>query len=120
MENHSFGTRLRKIRESKGLTQKELAQKIGISQRMMNYYEKRVVSPPLSLFSKLSRALRVSADELLAIKELPKDEALLLERRLLRRFKAVKELSEQDRRNVFALIRALHSKIHHATIQGQS
>lgn len=110
MSENIFGTRLKKIRESRGLTQQELANKLGISKRMMNYYENRVISPPVSLFPKLCKTLKTSADELLGTKNLPKDELLSTDKRLLRRFKAVAGLTERERRSVFTFIRALQGK----------
>ena len=110
MNIKSFGKRLREFRESRGFTQKELAKKINVSQRMINYYENHVVNPPITVIPKLCKALKISSDELLGIKAVPKDNSYLMDKNLLRRFKAVKDLSERDKRNVFAFIKALHSK----------
>ena len=111
MDAKSFGERLRMRRIAKGLTQKELAKKVGISQRMINYYENHAINPPISIISNLCNALKISSDELLDIKGLPNDESYKTDKNLLRRFKLVKDLSERDKRNVFAFIKALHSKI---------
>ncbi|MFH1384661.1 MAG: helix-turn-helix transcriptional regulator [Candidatus Omnitrophota bacterium] len=110
MNTNSFGKKLRKAREARGLTQKELADKVGISQRMMNYYENKSTYPPVKLIPKLCKLLKISSDELLGIKNLPKDELYTADKNLLRRFNTVKNLSERDKRNVFAFINALRTK----------
>lgn len=60
-----FGTRLAALRKSAGYTQVELAEAIGISQRMVSYYEKTDDHPLAKLLRHFSAALDVSADELL-------------------------------------------------------
>ena len=65
--NLSFGERLAQIRKSKGITQKELGQRIGVSQRIMNHYEKKAEYPPTQKLIELARALDMGVDELLGI-----------------------------------------------------
>ena len=67
----SFGQRLARLRTAAGFSQRSLAAEIGVSQRMVAYYEKQTVFPPTHLFPLLVMALKalsVSADELLGIK----------------------------------------------------
>lgn len=63
----SFGARLAELRKAAGLTQVELAEAIGTSQRMVAYYERTEDYPLARLLRHLSRALGVSADELLGL-----------------------------------------------------
>jgi transcriptional regulator with XRE-family HTH domain len=65
--NRSFGERLAQIRKSKGITQKELGERIGVSQRIMNHYEKKAEYPPTQKLIELARALDMGVDELLGI-----------------------------------------------------
>ena len=62
---NSFSKRLRKIRKSKGLTQGQLAEKIGINQSLINRYKKGVHSPNIITFEWLCKALEVSSKDLL-------------------------------------------------------
>lgn len=64
----SFGHRLAKIRKSKGLTQVELAEKIGIIQVLISDYERDKLRPYHDMVARFALALGVSADELLGIK----------------------------------------------------
>jgi len=68
-DNLSFGERLARIRKSKGITQKELGQRIGVSQRIMNHYEKKAEYPPTQKLIELARALDMGVDELLGISD---------------------------------------------------
>jgi DNA-binding XRE family transcriptional regulator len=54
-------------RKAAGLTQVELAEAIGTSQRMVAYYESTGDYPLARLLRQLSRTLGVSADELLGL-----------------------------------------------------
>ena len=58
-----FGERLRKMREDAGLTQAELGKRIGVSDRVVGYYEANVRFPkkPETL-QKLSEVFKVSID----------------------------------------------------------
>ena len=63
----SLGARLAELRKAAGLTQVELAEAIGTSQRMVAYYERTEDYPIARLLRHLSHALGVSADELLGL-----------------------------------------------------
>lgn len=60
-----FGSRLTQARKATGLTQTELAARLGVSQQMIDYYERRASNPTASFIQKAARALNVSSDELL-------------------------------------------------------
>lgn len=94
-----FGQRLATIRLDKGLTQRELAQRMGTNQKMIDYYERRAINPALEVVRGCARALGVSVVELLG-----QEAAAPLRRKpgpvsqLERRFERVKQLprSEQE------------------------
>ncbi len=56
---------LRNLRESKNLTQEQLAQLIGISRKTISAYETGRAVPSITVLKKLSRVLNVSTDILL-------------------------------------------------------
>ncbi|HRU39965.1 MAG TPA: helix-turn-helix transcriptional regulator [Candidatus Goldiibacteriota bacterium] len=64
----SFGNRLSRIRKSKGFTQVELAEKMGIIQVLISDYERDKLRPHHDMVARFAQALDVSADELLGIK----------------------------------------------------
>lgn len=61
----NFSKRLRKIRKSKGLTQKQLAEKIGIELPIISWYETGKHSPRIEYLEWLCKALEVSSKDLL-------------------------------------------------------
>ncbi|MGH9908737.1 MAG: helix-turn-helix domain-containing protein [Pyrinomonadaceae bacterium] len=60
-----FGQRLAAVRRSKGLTQKELAERLGVTREMIDYYERRAPNPALDFIERAAAALEVSVAELL-------------------------------------------------------
>jgi len=61
-----FGDRIRKMREDAGMTQSELGKLIGVSDRVVGYYEANVRFPrKVETLQKLSEVFNVSLDSLL-------------------------------------------------------
>ena len=79
---------------------------------MVEHYENHATYPPIALIPAIAKALKVSADELLGIKDF-KDDELAKIKNLMRRFKTVSQFPLRDQRAVFSLINAL--KVKHAS-----
>lgn len=62
-----FGELLKRLRLNAGLTQKQLADKIGISKNAVSYYEQSLRCPSSDILIKLAKTFRVSADFLLGL-----------------------------------------------------
>ena len=62
---NTIGSRIAKWRKEKGLTQEELAAKLGVSAQAVSKWENDVSCPDISLLPQLVRVLGVTADELL-------------------------------------------------------
>ena len=65
----SFGKRLKELREENNLTQKELAEKLGINAVTYLHYEKEQRQPALELIADISVFYGVSVDYLLGLKD---------------------------------------------------
>ena len=63
-----LGTKLKKARESAGMTQKELADILGVFPKDISRWEHNNRTPNVITFGKLCQAIGASADELLEIK----------------------------------------------------
>ncbi|MBQ5315148.1 MAG: helix-turn-helix transcriptional regulator [Oscillospiraceae bacterium] len=63
MSNKSMGEFISKLREEKGLTEKELGEKLGITEKNISEWEKNVSVPDASAISKLSEFFGVSSEE---------------------------------------------------------
>ena len=62
-----FGEKLRKLRKESGLTQKQLADRLGLAKSIVNYYENGSRYPSYDVLVKLARIFHVSTDYLLGI-----------------------------------------------------
>lgn len=60
-----FGSRLVTLRKATGFTQKELATRIGVSRRVIAYYEGETEHPPTQILPRLAHVLNVSVEVLL-------------------------------------------------------
>lgn len=103
----AFGDRLRQLRKEQALTQTELGERMGISQRLVAYYEAQGGSPSPELLVRFADALGISTNVLLGVErpsraERPNPESV----RVWRRFRRVQELSEHDRKAVLRMIDA--------------
>lgn len=101
-----FGARLAELRKAAGVTQTALAAEIGISQRMMAYYEGPSAQPPANLLPLIARALGVSIDALLGV-ESSLRRAKATDTRLQRRLAQIEKLSVQERRQILQVLDAL-------------
>lgn len=104
-KGESFGEQLARLRQAAGLSQRDLAAEVGISQRMVAYYEKQTAHPPTHLLALLAKALGVSADQLLGIKEV-KSNGRTRDNRLWRRFSQVEQLPQSQRKQIVQILDA--------------
>jgi len=102
-----FGARLIALRKAHNLTQTQLAEAIGSSQRAISYYEASGGNPDLDIIAKLAKALGVTTDDLLGTKPPPKIDSPTANpeaRRYWRRFQQLMVLPEKDQRAVFRML----------------
>ena len=66
MDSYITATAIKTLREKKGLTQAELAEKIGVSDKTVSKWETAKGLPDISLISSLAEALGVSVIELMS------------------------------------------------------
>ena len=66
MDSYITATAIKTLREKKGLTQAELAQQIGVSDKAVSKWETAKGLPDISLISSLAEALGVSVIELMS------------------------------------------------------
>ena len=101
-----FGPRLAELRKAAGISQTALAAEVGISQRMMAYYESPAAQPTANLLPAIARALGVSIETLLGV-ETSKRRAKASDTRLQRRLQQIEKLSPQERRQILQMLDAL-------------
>ena len=101
----SFGTRLAALRKAAGYTQLELANEVGVSRRMIAYYEGQSEHPPTHLLTDIARALNLTTDALLGATPIKKS-ARPANSRLQRRLQQIEQLDPTEKRQVLQVIEA--------------
>lgn len=105
-----FGERLVALRKARGLTQVQLAEAIGSTQRAISYYENEASYPPAPVVADLAGGLGVTIDELMGAKKSAKTAQKPMDaetRRLWKKFQQVMSLPERDQRAVMRLLNSL-------------
>lgn len=109
IEESTFGKRLARIRRSCSLTQTDLGKKVGLSKRMVAYYECQSQHIPSTILPALAKTLRVTTDELLGLKNLKiKDPEISM--RLQTKLRLINKLSPRQRKSVTDFIEGLYLK----------
>ena len=65
----NIGVRIKDLRKEKNISQSELANAIGVSQKAIDYWERGVNEPKASYIVALADFFNVSADYILGIKD---------------------------------------------------
>lgn len=107
-----FGQRLKALRKRRGLSQVELAQRLGIHPSMISQYECGYLRLHGALLVRLAQALQTTSDEILATQGTAAAEDLpVVDRRFVRRLKHVDKLSAHQKRILLATIDAFLAKV---------
>lgn len=69
ISNISIGKRISNLRKAAGLTQAELSEKIGISEKYLSRIECGIQVPSVVIIADICEALYISADELLSLNQ---------------------------------------------------
>lgn len=96
----SFGSRLLKARKSKGISQEELAKKLGTKGPAIGRYERDAMKPSIEAAAKMAQLLEVSLDWLVGHTDLE------LDKKMIQRIQEVTKMKAKDKEHVFALLDA--------------
>lgn len=88
---YEIGARIRKFREDRGYSQKELAELIGVSNSRVSNWEQGINRPDADILVDLCKTLNVSPSELLDV-HLKDDELNDMERKVIKAYRAKKDL----------------------------
>ena len=78
MNQEKIGKFISEMRKAKNLTQEELAEKLGVSNKSISRWENGITMPDISMLITLSEALDVEVSELLNGRKMTKDELIQL------------------------------------------
>ena len=65
MDQDKIGKLIAKLRKEKGLTQRELGEKVGVGFKAVSKWERGITCPDISIINELSKILGITSDELL-------------------------------------------------------
>ena len=102
-DDKTIGERISEIRKAKGLTQQELAEKVGITRDLLCSYEIGRARIFGEMISQIAQVLGVSSDKILGIEDI-EETSEKIGLRYTKRIKEIEELPEHKKR---ALLRTL-------------
>ena len=103
-KTRQISTNLRKIREEKGLSQKELAITIEVDPTQYSRLETGKSVPSLKTIIKIARALEVSIDAIVHGDLKTMQEVNVQDKTLLEKVKLIEELDDNQKNSLFTFI----------------
>ena len=103
IRDETFGQHLARLRKSKGYTQVELAEKVGVIQVLISDYERDKLRPYHEMVIRFAQALEVSTDELLGFR-IPKNKSNGVSLKILRRVKKIEALPPAQQKTLLQTI----------------
>ena len=104
---NDLGKRIQELRKQIGLTQAQLASKIGVSHTQMARYEIKDVQPPADVLKKLSVLFDTSIDYLVRGDKSEQARESLKDAELVKQFKKIDQLPEDEKSTILKVISAL-------------
>lgn len=98
-----IGKRLCSLRKSRGMTQTELAEQLGLTQALVSDYERGKLRLHGALIVAFARVLKVSADEMLGLGHTSPHPAVK-EQRFIRRLHKIEKLSKREKQMLLGTI----------------
>ncbi len=107
VENAEVGERLKQIRKRLGVSQGELGEKLGLSQRAISEYEGGRNRLPVRTLLKISEIFEISLKEFIGKNGQPSNrqkDHQVIRRRIFRRLNQIEQLPRRDQQAVFRFI----------------
>jgi transcriptional regulator with XRE-family HTH domain len=101
-KDYPINKRIAKFRKVKGLTQDELAGKIGIKRVLLSDYERGKIRIHSEMVIRIAAALKISADTLLGVNGVYKSDMPSL--KLMRRFNQIEKLPPSKQKALLTTI----------------
>ncbi|CAG0972955.1 partial HTH-type transcriptional regulator ImmR, partial [Gammaproteobacteria bacterium] len=108
-----LGTRVRSLRQQRGITQVELAQALGLTQSNVSAIERGARGITIHQVVELARVLRASTDEILGQSSQAGQKTTLpiKDRRFLRRLQMIEQLPKRDQQALLRTLDAFLAKV---------
>ena len=103
-ENMPFSEKLSTLRTTRGFTQQQMSQMIGVGIAQMRRYEKGSSSPTLEVIKNIAKTLGVSSDELLFDEGESIASSRIPDKKLMTQFELVSRLNSHDKDAIMTVI----------------
>ena len=102
--SHNVGRNIATLRKKRGLRQKELAEKIGISPNLLSHYENGRLSVPVDIVIQIAISLKVHTDAVLGLEPPAASDDLVPSPRILQRLRLIEKLPAFDQKSLLKTI----------------
>ena len=75
MKYQTLGTMIAALRKEKGMTQLELAEKMGVTDKAVSKWERDLSCPDVNTIPRLAELFGISVDELMQVKTAPEEKS---------------------------------------------
>ena len=90
-ETYDFGVLLKELREKKGMTQEQLAKKLGVSKGSVSGYEHNISMPPTQIVKRIALIFNVTVDfRMIILDDLTENQAEFIEQIVISTIKNLK------------------------------
>lgn len=104
-----LGDKIKKTREAKGWSQKELALSLKMDQSQYSKIENNKTDPHLSTIEKIADALGISTEELFSADKIFK-EVSSFDKSLVEKMQMIEQLEDIEKKSVYSIIDGLATK----------
>lgn len=111
-----LGKRLAKIRKEKGYTQQMLADALGVTQRVITYYEKESERIPAVKIAEIAKIFGMSTDELIGIAKEKQTQGAPKNAYLKRKLKIVEQFNKKDQKTITNIIESIEKSYKNGTL----
>jgi transcriptional regulator with XRE-family HTH domain len=105
VDDKTVGQRVRQLRKKRGLSQTEVADKLGVHQSLVSEYELGTVRIPAPVLAAFGQLLRTSLDQMVGLKPI-KENGLFEDRRFIRRLEKIEKLPKRAKQTLLKTIDA--------------
>jgi transcriptional regulator with XRE-family HTH domain len=105
----NIGDKIRKVREAKNLTQKEVALSINMDQSQYSKIEKGKTDPSCNTLEKIAKALDIEIHELFIADNIFK-EINSVDKTLMEKIQLIEQLDDKEKNSIFNIVDGLFAK----------
>lgn len=103
----TIGQRLVRLRKERGYTQTEIANKIGITQKLISDYELDKLRPHPDMTIRFAMAYKVTTDEILGLKDIKPSNESKSSQKIIRRLNKIEALPQSQQKFILKTIDSL-------------